>query len=241
MKTITIILALVLAGPAAAAPIYGDVTLDGGIRLWSIDTFLVAGFWTPDPDVTSTMETPFDIPAPTFDGKTFTTFLPFPARGCGTFQVDAWQHGGWWGEVRSTGLDCGETPVCLTCGPPPCLVDCDPPTPVPEPGTAGLFTLAGLVAAWKRWRRPARDRILVALAGGKGPGTGPAVSGADRPGRTRLGDRPMDRRPLPPAAGLPEFPFDHGGGKGIRIPGRGTGCTVRHEFCTGRKIVLDSA
>jgi hypothetical protein len=155
------------AATTGAAPIYGDVTLGDGVHLWSLETFEAHGYWTPEVGVTSTIDNHFQLGPPVFDGLYYRVDAVFPSFGCGSFQVDAWYHGGWWGEVRDTRNECvrsfGGTPpginlTSLT----PTLETPDDPTidprvivPVPEPGTVSLFGL-GLSALLFRRRRKGR-------------------------------------------------------------------------------------
>ncbi len=135
---------------ATAAPIYGDVTVDGGIHFSSDDPFLVAGFWSPVSGLSSTLENEFEIPDAVFDGHRWVVDFVLPTRCGGTFQVDAWWHGGWWGEVRP-GVDCGP-PITV------CAEGCVPSVPVSEPPSGWLLVAA--IAGWlfpyhrmpSRWR-----------------------------------------------------------------------------------------
>jgi hypothetical protein len=99
--------ALALASPAAAAPIYGDVSLDRGIHFWSDDTFIARGYWTSELTEHEVLSHEFVLPV-TFDGRRYQVDVPFPSMlvTCGTFQIDAWWHGGWFGELRPTGQSC---------------------------------------------------------------------------------------------------------------------------------------
>src|SRR5207342_956605 len=50
---------------------------------------------------------PFELDVK-LDGGRYRVDVPFPSMldSCGTFQVDAWWHGGWWGELRPTTQSC---------------------------------------------------------------------------------------------------------------------------------------
>ena len=102
------LVALALASPSAGAPIYGDVALEGGIQLWSDDTFIARGYWTSEITEDEVLSHEFVLPV-THDGLRYKVDVPFPSMlvSCGTFQVDAWWHGGWWGELRPTSQSCG--------------------------------------------------------------------------------------------------------------------------------------
>jgi hypothetical protein len=101
------ILALVMASPAAGAPIYGDVSLENGIHLWSDDVFIARGYWAKEVTEEEVLSHPFDLDVK-LDGGRYRVDVAFPSilDTCGTFQVDAWWHGGWWGELRPTTQSC---------------------------------------------------------------------------------------------------------------------------------------
>lgn len=115
MRTLLLLAVVLAAAPASAAPIYGDVSIEGGIHFVSVGTFEGAVFWTPAVTTSEVLTNPIALPTPTFDGKYFRVDLSFPDRCGGTFQVDAWWHGGWFGELRANGDTC-DPPVCTTCG-----------------------------------------------------------------------------------------------------------------------------
>jgi hypothetical protein len=153
-----------LATSATAAPIYGDVTLDGGIHLWSDDIFIARGYWTDEMTKDEVLSHPFELPV-VFDGKHYRVDWPFPTPllTCGTFQVDAWWHSGWWGELRPTNQSCsggtgsGQLPPEFPPEDPPVVPrDPDPPMPVPEPAT-WLLLASGAVAL----------RLRIARGGGR--------------------------------------------------------------------------
>jgi len=148
MPAVALLLVLLLEAPVGAAPIFADVTLDG-VHLWSLDTFIVEGYWTERINVTSTVDNQFTLGSPTFDGTFYRLDTVLPSFGCGTFQVDAYWHGGWFGEIQRTGTPCTFTPVCLTCRTPEI-----PQTPVPEPPAWFLVGLGLCIALWRLspWR-----------------------------------------------------------------------------------------
>jgi hypothetical protein len=163
------VLTLVIASSATAAPIYGDVTLGGGIHLWSDDTFIASGYWTENVTKDEVLSHPFELPV-VFDGHHYRVDLPFPVAltKCGTFQVDAWWHDGWWGELRPTHQACGggvnlaQLPPEFPPEDPPVVPprDPDPPVLVPEPA-AWLLVVSGSLALslrgrMRRYRRGSR-------------------------------------------------------------------------------------
>jgi hypothetical protein len=138
----TVAFLLIGAAPLSAAPIFADVSIEGGIHVASVDTFEGYIYWTPAITDGEVLTHPLALSVPLFDGKYFRVDLSFPDRCGGTFQVDAYWHGGWFGELRPN-PNC--VPVCLTCGPTTRTSD-----PVPEPAVwwllASAFAVRRLVA-----------------------------------------------------------------------------------------------
>jgi hypothetical protein len=141
--------------------IYGSLA-DGAVTLISSDNFIAFRYSTDEVKLNDILTNPVQF-FPVFNGHEWVITIPLTNRGCGSDQVDGWQHGGWYGEAWAKSFAC-ETPpiippiippippilepVCLTCNPD---IPVPPTTTVPE-GSTVLMCAVGLAVIYLRLR-----------------------------------------------------------------------------------------